>query len=314
MRRPNLDKVKAAFLAVFLWLVMLPAAPPWDQGGTGASSMCPGISLSSPVLAAEPQQLHRLPEKKPVQTSTPAIIDQNPWGNLIRLLAGGLLAGVLWSVLFGYPFYTYWPDRPLPLGLLDLSVLASFFYLGYAVIASALRGPRKPPEPSCPAFLKCRERAPATLTVNPEAEAGIQAIAAADPGFDLAAFGEFARRVMEDLHAAWNRQDLEALAGKVGEDVLQYLGMGLKIFHLREEISRLEDVSLRRLIVTAAGRESGLEFITVRMEGDVMDYILQKSSYKLVSGSLTYPSTLQEVWRFERGAGQPWKLVDIEDH
>lgn len=50
--------------------------------------------------------------------------------NLVRLLAGGLLAGMLWSTLFGYPFYSYWPDRPFPLGLLDLSVLAAFCYWG----------------------------------------------------------------------------------------------------------------------------------------------------------------------------------------
>jgi hypothetical protein len=198
--------------------------------------------------------------------------------NLVRLLAGGLLSGVLWSVLFGYPFYTYWPDRPWPLGLLDLSVLATFFYLGYLVVKTTIRGGYQPPAPTCPVFLRCQKTSPLTLTVNQGAEPGIQEITAADPAFDVQAFGVFARRLMENLHAAWNQQDLEGLNGEVGEDLLAYLCMGLKILNMREEISRLEDLHLNRLEVTAAGQEGDQEFIVLSLEGELMDYILKKSS------------------------------------
>jgi predicted lipid-binding transport protein (Tim44 family) len=314
-RRPYLDKVKAVLLAGSLWLVMVPAASPWHQGDTPASCVFSKILLTRPVLAAEPQQpQEKAPVKSPTSTPPPRPATQNPWDNLIRLLAGGLLAGVLWSVLFGYPFYTYWPDRPWPLGLLDLSILAAFFYLNYLAVVSAVRGRRQPAAPPGPAFLKSRDARPTTLIVNQEAEAGVEEVTASDPEFDLAAFGEFALRVMENLHSAWNRRDLEALNGAVGDDVLEYLRMGLKILDLRDEISRLEDVCIDRLAVTAAGRESGREFITLRLEGELLDYILQRNSGKLVSGSLTYPNTLQEFWRFERRQGQPWKLVDIQDH
>lgn len=234
--------------------------------------------------------------------------------NLMRLLAGGLLAGLLWSVLFGYPFYSYWPDRPWPLGLLDLAVLAAFSYLGIRVLRSILQKNQTRPSCPIPAFLR-GEHESITFTVNPEAETGIRDLAAADPDFDLAAFGEFARGVMLELHAAWNRRDLEGLREKVSDGLLEYLQMGLKLMDLRGEMARLEDLRLRRLTVTAAGQEGDREYLVLRLEGQVLDYVLQKGTYKLVSGSLTYPVPLRELWRFERPRGQKaWRLVDILDH
>ena len=313
IRRPYLSK--AVLLAGFLWLGVFLAAPPWDQGRTGSPFSIQEILLSRPALAAEPKQPHSPSLKSPDKVSTLPETAKNPMSNLVRLLAGGLLSGVLWSVLFGYPFYTYWPDRPWPLGLLDLSVLATFFYLGYLVIKTTVRGRYQPLAPTCPVFLRCQNTLPLILTVNQRAERGIQDITAADPAFDVQAFGVLARRLMENLHAAWNQQDLEGLNGEVGEDLLAYLCMGLKILHMREEISRLEDLHLNRLEVTAAGREGDQEFIILTLEGELMDYILKKSSYKLVSGSLTYPTALRETWRFERTRGQArWRLVDIQDY
>jgi predicted lipid-binding transport protein (Tim44 family) len=307
VRRPYLTK--AVIWAGFLWLGIFLAALPWEQGRPGASFGPWGVSLSSHALAAEAQ------ESPPPASSNPAKPTQNPMTNLIRFLAGGLLAGVLWSVFFGYPFYTYWPDRPWPLGLLDLSVAATFCYLAYLVISTTVRNRRKPPTPPRPAFLRDPKPPPLTVTVSEAAAVGVKDLAAADPEFDLAGFSALAHQMIKRLHAAWNLQNLEVLKEEVGEVLLEYLAMGLMILNLREEISRLEDVHLVRMEVVTAGREEDKEFISLAVEGQVTDYILQKHSYKLVSGSLTYPATLRELWRFERcGPQEPWKLMDVQDH
>ncbi len=314
VRRPHL--FAAMVLAGFCWLGIFPAAPSWEQGRAGLSLFLLKMSLPAPALAAEARPApHPAPAKQTASSATPAPAPQNPLDNLVRLLAGGLLAGLLWSKLFGYPFYSYWPDRPFPLGLLDLSVLAAFCYLGFLVIKKTIHRNHGPPAPPCPSFLRCRSPGPLTVTVAPEAEAGLGDLAASDPAFDLAAFGEFAHQVMADLHIAWNQQDLAALTERVSGEVLDYLRMGLKMLNLREEISRLEDLRLTRLVVIAAGRENERDFLTLKVEGQVMDYILQKSSYKLVSGSLTYPAELRECWRFERQGNQiSWMLTDIQNY
>jgi predicted lipid-binding transport protein (Tim44 family) len=314
IRRPYLSK--AVLLAGFLWLGVFLAAPPWEQGRTSLPSGLLNLPTPSPALAAEAKPPRPpVSEKRPAPAATPAQATQNPMDNLVRLLAGGLLAGMLWSVLFGYPFYSYWPDHPFPLGLLDLSVLAVFCYLSFLVIKAAIQRNHGPPANSGPAFLSCRTAVPLTVAVDPEAKQGLSEISAADPVFALCAFGEFARRVMLNLHKAWNQQDLAALTGEVSENLLEYLGMGLKMINLREEISRLEDLRLTRLVVTEAGQEGDKDFIALRLEGQVLEYILQKCSYKLVSGSLTYPVEVRECWRFERRREEgSWKLTDIRDH
>lgn len=313
VRRPYL--IAAVVLAGFWWLGIFPVALSWEQGRSSApSALLHHVTFSEALAAEAKPPPYPVSATPPIKDSAPAEKAPNPLGNLIRLLAGGLLAGVLWSALFGYPFYSYWPDRPLPMGLLDLSVLAAFCYLGFLVIKKTLGRNHSPPMPSCPSFLRCRSAGPVKLTVSSEAEFGLGEIVACDPAFDVSAFGEFARQVMTHLHNAWNQQDLESLNDEVGEKILEYLRMGLKIMDLREEVSRLEDLHLTLLEVTLAGREDDKDFIILKAEGQVMDYILQKSSYKLVSGSLTYPVQLKEFWRFER-SNDPgsWKLADIQD-
>jgi predicted lipid-binding transport protein (Tim44 family) len=315
IRRPDL--LKAVFVAGILWLVTVQPALPRDQGGTGASSSHRTYTaLANPGSASQSLQHPKssfIHQKETASAAAETPLPPQPIHNLVRLLAGGVLAGLLWSALFGYPYYSYLPDSPWPLGLLDLSAILAFFYLAYLFLKSVSQNGRNR-RPERPSFLDLINSGPARLTVREEAEPGLNEIAAADPDFDLAAFGDFAYGVINDLHAAWNRQDLDSLKGAVGEDLLGYLHMGIKIMNLREEISRLEDLCLNRLVVFAAGSEKEGEFITLLIEGQVMDYILHKSSHKLLSGSLTYPIDLRESWRFERVGGQgPWKLADIQD-
>jgi predicted lipid-binding transport protein (Tim44 family) len=83
---------------------------------------------------------------------------------------------------------------------------------------------------------------------------------------------------------------------------------------MRDEISRLEYLLLMSMEVTAAGVDDQKEFITLGLQGRVLDYILQRHSMKLLSGSLTYQTELKEYWRFERKRGEKtWRLGNIEE-
>ena len=140
------------------------------------------------------------------------------------------------------------------------------------------------------------------------------AIQESDLNFDLQAFGEEVRLLLLELYEAWNREDLHGLNGRVRDTLLEYLQMGLKIMFLREEISHLEDLSLENITVTAAGVNDGKDFITVRFRGRLLDYVLDKSSGKLLLGSMAYPATFYEYWDLERPQGQSaWVLQDIRE-
>jgi predicted lipid-binding transport protein (Tim44 family) len=305
-RRPYLILAVLVFwcLAVQICAVgraagLMTAKPAW------AGSTAPSQASSAPgeVFGRAPRAA---PSAKPPAADNPGL------GNVFRFLAGGLLAGCLWSRLFGYPFYSYWPDEPFPLGLLDLTVVATFGYLGYLAVSRRLES--RMPQGFTRRFSK-PEPHPVPLEVDEAAKPGLVHIAARDPTFTLEAFESHVRGLIHDLHGAWNRQDLEPLRPRLSGNLLGFLQMGLRILALRQEISRLENLMLRRLAIVQAEGRGQQESITVRFEGQVLDYVLQSGSFRLLSGSLTYPVELKEFWRFERsGPGGNWQLQDIVDY
>lgn len=152
------------------------------------------------------------------------------------------------------------------------------------------------------------------LEVEKTAEEAVAQLAAQDPQFTVESFGTFVRSLIHEVHDAWNHQDLSGLRDKLSENLLGFLEMGLKILALRREISRLEDLSLKRLAVVQAEVAPQRQTLTVWVEGEVLDYVLQSQTYRLLSGSMTYPVELREAWLFERsGPASPWQLHDIQD-
>jgi predicted lipid-binding transport protein (Tim44 family) len=232
---------------------------------------------------------------------------------VVGFLAGGFLATRIWAHCFGYPSNLSWADAGWALGLLDLAV---FFLLGYvgARVAKRLR-------PGEEALIARRKLSPQPvepgsppLKVHPRAETGLEEIRRITPDFDLAVFGDYARRFIGTLHNAWNRQELDTLDGQVDSQTLDFLRLGMKVLLLREEISRLEALQLNSLEVVEAGREGDRQFITLRLEGQVLDYVLHRLNQQILAGSFTAPASLSEDWCFARLSEEKiWRLQRIEE-
>jgi len=232
----------------------------------------------------------------------------------LRWLSGGFLGSVLCHYVYGYPLSHVWQEGPWPPGLLDILALAALCYLGYRLYLRLKRDDQPAEADPPPRFLRLEHEAPPPLSVTEEAKLGLAAIQEVDQDFDVQAFGEDVRLLLEELYAAWNREHLNSLNGKVKESLLEYLQMGLKIMSLREESSYLEELTLENITVTAAGVNDGKEFITVCFRGRLLDYVLDKSSGKLLLGSMAYPAIFQEYWDLERPQGQSvWVLQDIRE-
>jgi predicted lipid-binding transport protein (Tim44 family) len=265
-------------------------ASPWQAGPTWSLQRHAGYTSAAPI-----------PAQKPSSHTT-------GYRNLWKFLAGGLLGGLLGSLLFGYPLGLSW--GPWPFGFLDLVAFSTIVYMGYRLLRKEKPGAGM----AIPGFHLPEKIAPPVFTIKNEAGPGLVKISQADPGFDLAAFVEFARRVAFDLHEAWNHEDLDRIKDRVTERMLGFLGMGLKIISLRGEISRMEDLSLSGIVVTMAGKRRDREIIKISFVGRVVDYMLERRSFKLISGSMSYPERFDEYWLFERKRGQDhWLLADIHD-
>jgi hypothetical protein len=229
----------------------------------------------------------------------------------LKFLAGGLLGGVLCSILFGYPLSLYWTLGNWPVGFLDVVAFTTAVYLGYRLLRPVnFKGMARP----LPGFPITETMGAAVFTIKNEAAAILAKFSHTDPAFDPQAFVEYARQLLFDLHEAWNHEDLDRIKDRVTEPLSEALRVGLKIIGLRGEISRVEDLALGQIVVETACQGEGWDTIAVQFQGRVVDYVLDRRSFKLISGSMSYPERLQECWIFERPRGQgAWLLADIQD-
>jgi len=230
---------------------------------------------------------------------------------LLKFLSGGLLGGILYALLFGYPLSLYWSLGNWPVGFLDLLAVTTAVYVGYRLLRpGTFRGMARP----IPGFPITEIMGAAVFTIKNEAASALAKFSHTDPAFDLQDFVEYARQMIFDLHEAWNHEDLDQIKDRITEQLLEALQVGLKIIGLRGEISRVEDLTLSQIVVETASQGEGWDTIAVQFHGRVVDYVLDRRSFKLISGSMSYPERLQECWIFERPRGQrSWLLADIQD-
>jgi hypothetical protein len=312
-RRPDLAKAilwaglicLVVFLSGHVWGREIADVPvrPDHAGKAGATDIGQSSHLAGRQLAA-------LSRARP-SAAAPAPTDHS---RLLHWLAGGFLGSLLCYYVFGYPLGHVWQEGLWPPGPLDVLALAGLCYFGYRYYQWFRGGEQTGEAIPPPRFLRPEQRAQAVLSVREEAKPGLAAIQQGDHDFDLKAFGEEIRLLVQELYAAWNQEEIKSLDGRVKESLLEYLQMGLKIISLREERSYLEDLAVEGITITAAGINDGKEFITVHFQGRVLDYVLDKSSGKLLLGSMAYPAIFQEYWDLERSLGQsPWVLQDIRE-
>lgn len=313
---PGIGAVRRVILLkvclVVLLLAFCPALPAGEESGVGVLA-----GISQLRISPAPSQAAQWSPRK--SQSTPA--DARPskkrgypsrgYLGLLRFMAGGLLGGLLCSLLFGYPLSLYWGQGNWPVGFLDVVVITTAAYLGYRLLRPVShRGDGIP----IPGFSMPGSLAPPVFTIKDEAGPGLAQVSHTDRTFKLAVFVEQARQMIFNLHDAWNHEDLDRIKDRATVQMLEFLGMGLKLLNLRGEISRVEDLALSQIAVVMAGQREGRERIAVSFQGQVVDYLLERRSFKLISGSMSYPERLHECWIFERQSGRgSWLLADIQD-
>jgi len=231
---------------------------------------------------------------------------------LVRFLAGGYLASLMWYYLFNYPAMAYhdaWPP-----GMLDAAALGVVVMVGVWLVRRWQGKPPPPPLP-LPSFMSPPISEAVDLLVKQEAVLGVAQIQGADPEFNLSAFSQDVRQILRDFYAAWNREDLEALRVLVTEEVFNFLSMGQQLLRMRDELNRMEELTINRMMVVAAGHQEEREFLLLWMKGRVVDFTLHRKTHQIVAGSLSYPKEWEEYWCFERQPGQKsWLVSEIREY
>jgi predicted lipid-binding transport protein (Tim44 family) len=79
------------------------------------------------------------------------------------------------------------------------------------------------------------------------------------------------------------------------------------------KINKPENIAVRSVDLVEAWQESGRDYITVKFYANLLDYTIDETTDKVISGSKTEPVKFEEYWTFTRPVGnKPWQLSAIQ--
>ena len=295
----------------FVSLLLVDTGTVWARAGGGGSRgsrsySAPARPAPSPVTPANPTSPSR-PLTQPAPQQRPGF-----FGGLMGGIAGFALGGLIGSLLFGGMGSGFGGG----IGLFEILLIGGGIFL----LLRMLRARQSAPEPAYAgggtSAYTGQGAAGGAVVEAPAApsdvERGVGYIRQMDPGFDPAAFAEWARRAFSDVQDAITRRDLAAVADRLTPQ--EYARLQGQCDRLRgaRQTSRVEQIRITRAEVTEAWQESGQDWVTVYLAVSLVDYTVDDASGSLVDGSRT-PQDIEEYWTFTRAVGpNPWHLSAIQ--
>ncbi|MDQ4086866.1 MAG: Tim44/TimA family putative adaptor protein [Pseudomonadota bacterium] len=214
----------------------------------------------------------------------------------------------------------------LTVGIVLLAMIALFVGLRlYAVLGQRTGHEQRPvTRPEATAGLEPAASAPEAKSGTPEpsgfafeqgAAAGIRAIVAADPGFDVARFLEGAQAAYRMILEAFWRGDREELGYLTADQVR---GAFEAAIAEREAAGHKLDnrlVAIERAAIEDARLEGSTAEIDVKFDAFVVA-VTRNAEGEVVAGSLSDAIPTHDVWTFRRtiGSADPnWLLVETDE-
>lgn len=214
----------------------------------------------------------------------------------------------------------------LTVGIVLLAMIALFVGLRlYAVLGQRTGHEQRPvtrpeaapgPEPASAApEAKAAASEPSGLAFEPGAAAGIRAIVAADPGFDVARFLEGAQAAYRMVLEAFWKGDRDELSRLAGDDVRA--AFETAIAERETAGNKLDNrlVAIERAAIEDARLTGRVAEIDVRFDAFVVA-VTRNAEGEVIAGSLSDAIPTHDVWTFRRtvGAADPnWLLVDTDE-
>ncbi|AOH84688.1 preprotein translocase subunit Tim44 [Sphingomonas panacis] len=151
--------------------------------------------------------------------------------------------------------------------------------------------------------------------IAPRAEAGLRAIVAAEPGFDVMRFLEGAQSAYRMILEAYWSGDEEQLGWLAEDDVRA--AFVAAIAERAEAGHTLENrlVTIERAAITDATLSGKAARITVRFDADIAAVTRDRDGV-VVAGSMTDAVETHDIWTFARtlkSSDPNWKLADTDE-
>lgn len=160
-------------------------------------------------------------------------------------------------------------------------------------------------------YSSSHERGPVVeaSTVGPD----FSSIRMMDPRFEPTGFVKSAQDTFFKVQAAWSRQDKTTLTFLCAPELARSWEQELAGLTARGQRNYMENIALRTTEITEAWTEQGQDYITVRLEANLLDYTVDEKSGMVVTGNRSEPVEFEEYWTFTRAVGlNPWQLTAIQ--
>ncbi|MEO5358142.1 MAG: Tim44 domain-containing protein [Nitrospirae bacterium YQR-1] len=243
-----------------------------------------------------------------------------------KALAGGLIGGAIGSLLFRSPGYGggygyggggggYGGGFGGGIGLFDIILLLVVGYVIYRVVKSRRRNAYNTSSDTS-YYSNSYEEQPQQDYLS-EAETmdnvtGLADIKRFDPRFDEYHFTEAVSTFFFKLQDAWSKRNLEPVKHMMMPEIYVTFNSDVQNLKARGEINKIENISLKQVVITEAWQEKGKDYITVEISATLLDYTTDESG-KLIDGDDRNPDRFTEYWTFARDTNtNEWKFSAIQ--
>ena len=313
MRLPKRRMILVAVLFAFIGISQFALETYADaRAGGGSSGGSRGSrSYQAPSRPSQPGPSQQRREATP-PPQQPGPLAPQP-GGFMRGLAGGIMGGFLGSLLFsGLAQAGGGGFGGSGIGLFEILIVAG---LGYFLI----RKFRSAAPATGYGTMQYQNSGGYTSDTAPSREEFVpndidyRTIQLMDRSFDSAQFVKTAQDLFFKIQGAWNREDTTTLHSICGSELMQTWEQELASLRSRGQKNRMDNIALRESEITEAWTESGIDYITVRLHANLLDFNVDEKSGAVVQGSNSEPVEFEEFWTFNRPVGpNPWKLTAVQ--
>ena len=144
-------------------------------------------------------------------------------------------------------------------------------------------------------------------------DAALKRISENDASFSEQSFVGLAKENFIRFQNAWTARDLSPVRDLMDKEIYGEVQRDIEGLKSEGKINKLDDVDVGKAEIVEAWNEEGFEFITVRYEASLCDYVVDERSGDIVEGSRTQRVNFAEHWTWARPEGpNQWFLSAIE--
>ena len=145
------------------------------------------------------------------------------------------------------------------------------------------------------------------------AEEALRKMAEADSSFSEEAFLNMAKENFLRFQQAWSARDLAPVRELMDDEIYAEVERDIEGLRREGKVNRLDNVEIERAEVVEAWSEEGYDFITVRYEASLCDYVVREGTGEVLEGSRAEPERFSERWTWVRARDEGrWFLSAIE--